>query len=60
MKKIIRFIYYLLLFINILFFLENIFLRHLRAGFFKSCSYFNELDSSLLREGRIDIVKDCD
>ena len=26
----------------------------------KLTSYFNELDSSLLREGRIDIVKDCD
>ena len=26
----------------------------------KPTSYFNDLDSSLLREGRIDIVKDCD
>ena len=26
----------------------------------KSISYFNDLDPSLLREGRIDIVKDCD
>ena len=26
----------------------------------KHTSYFNELDPSLLREGRIDIVKDCD
>ena len=26
----------------------------------KSSSYFNDLDTSLLREGRIDIVKDCD
>ena len=26
----------------------------------KNTSYFNNLDPSLLREGRIDIVKDCD
>jgi ATP-dependent 26S proteasome regulatory subunit len=25
----------------------------------KHTSYFNDLDPSLLREGRIDIVKDC-
>jgi hypothetical protein len=26
----------------------------------KNSSYFNDLDPSLLRDGRIDIVKDCD